>query len=93
MTALPRKTREEQSPFLYKREQGMKSKMYKQFFSDFDEKLKKLLLRKKILPLEQNKIYYGKMSRGRKLKHLPLQKVEVKSRKLLIYKAFSEFVH
>ena len=44
---LPRKTREEQSPFLYKREQGMKSKMYKQFFSDFDEKLKKLLLRKK----------------------------------------------
>ena len=49
----------------------MKSKMYKQFFSDFDEKLKKLLLRKKILPLEQNKIYYGEMSRGRKLKPLP----------------------
>ena len=71
----------------------MKSKMYKQFFSDFDEKLKKLLLRKKILSLEQNKIYDGEMSRGRKLKPLPSRNVEVKSRKPLIYKAFSEFVH
>ena len=35
---LPRKTREEQSPFLYKREQGMKSKTFEQLFPDFDEK-------------------------------------------------------
>ena len=35
---LPRKTREEQSPFLYKREQGMKSKTFEQLFPGFDEK-------------------------------------------------------
>ena len=71
----------------------MESKTFEQLFPDFDEKLKKLLLRKKILPLEQNKIYHGKMSRGRKLKPLPSRKVEVKSRKPLIYKAFSDFAH
>ena len=41
----------------------------------------------------KNKLYHEKMSRGRKLKPLPSRKVEVKSRKSLIYKAFPEFVH
>ena len=53
--------------------------------------MKKLLPREKIASM-RNKLYQ-KMSRGRKLKPLPSQKVEVKSRKPLIYKAFSEFVN
>ena len=46
MIVLPGRTREEQSPFLYKREQGIESKTFEQLFPDFDEKT---LPRKKIL--------------------------------------------
>ncbi len=71
-----------QSPLLYKREQG-----------NYSLTLMKSLYHAKNIASMRNKFYHGKMSRGRKLKPLPSRKVEVKSRKPLIYKAFSDFVH
>ena len=67
----------------------MKGKTFEQLFPGFDEKP----LPCKNIASMRNKFYHGKMSRGRKLKPLPSRKVEVKSRKPLICKAFSEFVY
>ena len=89
MIVLPRKTREEQSPFLYKGNREWKARRLNNYF---------MTLMKKLLPCEKiasmkNKLYHRKMSRGRKLKPLPSQKVDVKSWNSLIYKDFSDFVH
>ena len=68
----------------------MEIKTFEQLFPDFDEKS---LYNVKNIASMRNKFYHEKISRGRKLKPLPSRKVEVKSRKPLIYKAFSDFVH